>query len=72
MKLQASVSKGHCHQDKTAYRVVKSLHCPTADRGLISKIYRELKRKERKKKKKNPKKQRKIPNKPNQKNWVKN
>jgi hypothetical protein len=33
--------------------VVKSLHCPTADRGLISKIYRELKRKERKKKKKN-------------------
>jgi hypothetical protein len=23
----------------------KSVHCPTADRGLISKIYKELKRK---------------------------
>ena len=56
MKLKASVRKTTLYDKKTAYRLERDLHYPTADRGLISKIYKEFKKKLTSK----------NPNKPNQ------
>jgi hypothetical protein len=38
-----SLIRGHCYYGKSAvYRLGKDLHYPISDRGLMSKIYKEL------------------------------